>query len=84
MPGDSDTLTFQALPSRDSSEEEEEEELDMDERGPSPLHVLEGLESSSAAEMPDIPSLSKNPDYPRGHIKRTSYVQCLNFSVVTV
>ncbi|KAJ8777538.1 hypothetical protein J1605_014428 [Eschrichtius robustus] len=64
VPGDSDTLTFQALPSRDSSEEEEEEELDMDERGPSPLHVLEGLESSSAAEMPDIPSLSKNPDGP--------------------
>uniref|UniRef100_A0A8C0DZM0 Pleckstrin homology and RhoGEF domain containing G2 n=1 Tax=Balaenoptera musculus TaxID=9771 RepID=A0A8C0DZM0_BALMU len=64
VPGDSDTLTFQALPSRDSSEEEEEEELDMDERGPSPLHVLEGLESSSAAEMPDIPSLSKNPDVP--------------------
>ncbi|XP_058901783.1 pleckstrin homology domain-containing family G member 2 isoform X2 [Kogia breviceps] len=61
VPGDSDTLAFQALPSRDSSEEEEEE-LDMDERGPSPLHVLEGLESSSAAEIPDIPSLSKNPD----------------------
>eukprot|EP00070_Physeter_catodon_P033398 XP_028340292.1 pleckstrin homology domain-containing family G member 2 isoform X2 [Physeter catodon] len=64
VPGDSDTLAFQALPSRDSSEEEEEEELDMDERGPSPLHVLEGLESSSAAEIPDIPSLSKNPDVP--------------------
>ncbi|KAB0389214.1 hypothetical protein E2I00_016848, partial [Balaenoptera physalus] len=64
VPGDSDTLAFQALPSRDSSEEEEEEELDVDERGPSPLHVLEGLESSSAAEMPDIPSLSKNPDVP--------------------
>ncbi|XP_024624400.1 pleckstrin homology domain-containing family G member 2 isoform X3 [Neophocaena asiaeorientalis asiaeorientalis] len=64
VPGDSDTLAFQALPSRDSSEEEEEEELDMDERGPSPLHVLEGLESSSAAEIPDIPSLSKSPDVP--------------------
>lgn len=64
MPGDSDTLAFQALPSRDSSEEEEEEELDTDERGPSPLHVLEGLESSIAAEIPDIPSLSKSPDVP--------------------
>ncbi|XP_057568931.1 pleckstrin homology domain-containing family G member 2 isoform X2 [Hippopotamus amphibius kiboko] len=64
VPGDSDTLTFQALPNRDSSEEEEEEELDVDERGPSPLHVLEGLESSSVAEIPDIPSLSKNPDVP--------------------
>uniref|UniRef100_A0A2K6ED01 Pleckstrin homology and RhoGEF domain containing G2 n=1 Tax=Macaca nemestrina TaxID=9545 RepID=A0A2K6ED01_MACNE len=65
VPGDSDTLTFQALPSRDSSEEEEEEEeegLEMDERGPSPLHVLEGLESSSAAEMPNIPCLTKIPD----------------------
>ncbi|TEA42765.1 hypothetical protein DBR06_SOUSAS1610295 [Sousa chinensis] len=64
VPGDSDTLAFQALPSRDSSEEEEEEELDTDERGPSPLHVLEGLESSIAAEIPDIPSLSKSPDVP--------------------
>ncbi|EPY85985.1 pleckstriny domain-containing family G member 2-like protein [Camelus ferus] len=64
VPDNSDTLTFQALPSRDSSEEEEEEELDMDDRGPSPLHVLEGLESSSAAEIPDIPSLSKDPDVP--------------------
>ncbi|XP_070413832.1 pleckstrin homology domain-containing family G member 2 isoform X3 [Equus przewalskii] len=65
VPGDSETLTFQALPSRDSSEEEEEEEeeLDMDERGPSPLHVLEGLESSSA-EIADAPCLSKNPDGP--------------------
>lgn len=64
VPGDSDTLTFQGLPSRDSSEEEEEEELDMDEREPSPLHVLEGLEGSSAAEIADIPSLSKSPDRP--------------------
>uniref|UniRef100_A0A2K6QVN0 Pleckstrin homology and RhoGEF domain containing G2 n=1 Tax=Rhinopithecus roxellana TaxID=61622 RepID=A0A2K6QVN0_RHIRO len=68
VPGDSETLTFQALPSRDSSEEEEEEEeeegLEMDERGPSPLHVLEGLESSSAAEMPNIPCLTKIPDVP--------------------
>uniref|UniRef100_A0A8C5VSS2 Pleckstrin homology and RhoGEF domain containing G2 n=1 Tax=Microcebus murinus TaxID=30608 RepID=A0A8C5VSS2_MICMU len=64
VPGDSETLTFQALPSRDSSEEEEEEELEMDERGPSPLHVLEGLESSSAAEIPSIPCLTKIPDVP--------------------
>ncbi|XP_008962893.2 pleckstrin homology domain-containing family G member 2 isoform X5 [Pan paniscus] len=66
VPGDSETLTFQALPSRDSSEEEEEEEegLEMDERGPSPLHVLEGLESSIAAEMPSIPCLTKIPDVP--------------------
>ncbi|XP_004481506.3 LOW QUALITY PROTEIN: pleckstrin homology domain-containing family G member 2 [Dasypus novemcinctus] len=65
MPGDNETFAFQALPSRDSSEEEEEEEeLEMDERGPSPLHVLEGLESSSAAEIPDIPSLAKIPDVP--------------------
>ncbi|XP_024092313.3 pleckstrin homology domain-containing family G member 2 isoform X5 [Pongo abelii] len=66
VPGDSKTLTFQALPSRDSSEEEEEEEegLEMDERGPSPLHVLEGLESSIAAEMPSIPCLTKIPDVP--------------------
>uniref|UniRef100_A0A2K6GIV9 Pleckstrin homology and RhoGEF domain containing G2 n=1 Tax=Propithecus coquereli TaxID=379532 RepID=A0A2K6GIV9_PROCO len=64
VPGDSEALTFQALPSRDSSEEEEEEELQMDERGPSPLHVLEGLESSSAAEIPNIPGLTKIPDVP--------------------
>ncbi|KAL2763229.1 pleckstrin homology domain-containing family G member 2 isoform 2, partial [Daubentonia madagascariensis] len=64
VPGDSETLTFQALPSRDSSEEEEEEELELDERGPSPLHVLEGLESSSATEIPDIPGLTKIPDVP--------------------
>lgn len=53
---------FPALPSRDSSEEEEE--LEMDERCPSPLHVLEGLESSIVAEVPDIPSLTKNPAVP--------------------
>uniref|UniRef100_A0A2I3FRZ0 Pleckstrin homology and RhoGEF domain containing G2 n=1 Tax=Nomascus leucogenys TaxID=61853 RepID=A0A2I3FRZ0_NOMLE len=66
VPRDSETLTFQALPSRDSSEEEEEEEegLEMDERGPSPLHVLEGLESSIAAEMPSIPCLTKIADVP--------------------
>ncbi|XP_074242473.1 pleckstrin homology domain-containing family G member 2 isoform X3 [Saimiri boliviensis] len=64
VPGDSESLTFQALPSRDSSEEEEEEGLEMDERGTSPLHVLEGLESSSAAEMPNIPGLPKIPDVP--------------------
>ncbi|XP_058385276.1 pleckstrin homology domain-containing family G member 2 [Diceros bicornis minor] len=64
VPSDSESLTFQALPSRDSSEEEEEEELEMGERGPSPLHVLEGLESSSAAEIPDIPCLPQNPDVP--------------------
>ncbi|XP_074170442.1 pleckstrin homology domain-containing family G member 2 isoform X3 [Rhinolophus sinicus] len=64
VPGDSESLTFPALPSRDSSEEEEEEELEMDERGPSPLHVLEGLESSNAAEVPDIPGLTKNPAVP--------------------
>ncbi|XP_023577310.1 LOW QUALITY PROTEIN: pleckstrin homology domain-containing family G member 2 [Octodon degus] len=64
VPANSEALTFQALPSRDSSEEEEEEELETDEREPSPLHVLEGLESSSAAEMPDIPSFAKIPDVP--------------------
>lgn len=65
VPGDSKPLTFQALPSRDSSEEEEEEEeLEVDEREPSPLHVLEGLESPSAAEIPNIPSLTKIPDIP--------------------
>ncbi|KAM5210178.1 LOW QUALITY PROTEIN: pleckstrin homology domain-containing family G member 2 [Hipposideros larvatus] len=64
VPGASESLTFPALPSRDSSEEEEEEELEMDERGPSPLHVLEGLESSNAAEVPDIPGLTKNPAVP--------------------
>ncbi|XP_076988010.1 pleckstrin homology domain-containing family G member 2 isoform X2 [Tamandua tetradactyla] len=65
MPVDNDIL-FQALPCRDSSDEEEgeEEELEMDERGPSPLHVLEGLESSNVAEIPDIPSLAKIPDVP--------------------
>ncbi|XP_073914924.1 pleckstrin homology domain-containing family G member 2 isoform X1 [Castor canadensis] len=67
VPGDSETVTFQALPSRDSSEEEEEEgeeeeELELDEREPSPLHVLEGLEGSSTAEIPDIPCLAKIPD----------------------
>lgn len=64
VPGASESLTFPALPSRDSSEEEEEEDLEMDERGPSPLHVLEGLESSNAAEVPDIPGLTKNPAVP--------------------
>lgn len=64
VPGASESLTFPALPSRDSSEEEEEEELEMDERGPSPLHVLEGLENSNAAEVPDIPGLTKNPAVP--------------------
>ncbi|XP_032179082.1 pleckstrin homology domain-containing family G member 2 isoform X3 [Mustela erminea] len=64
VPGDSETLTFRALPGRDSSEEEEEEELEMDERGPSPLHVLEGLESSSAAETTNVSGLSKSPDAP--------------------
>uniref|UniRef100_H0WBS7 Pleckstrin homology and RhoGEF domain containing G2 n=1 Tax=Cavia porcellus TaxID=10141 RepID=H0WBS7_CAVPO len=63
VPADSEPLTFQALPSRDSSEEEEEE-LETDEREPSPLHVLEGLESSSATEIPDIPGLAKIPDVP--------------------
>ncbi|XP_006096768.1 pleckstrin homology domain-containing family G member 2 isoform X1 [Myotis lucifugus] len=60
VPRDGESLTFPALPSRDSSEEEDEE-LEMDERGPSPLHVLEGLEGSGAAEVPDIPGLTKNP-----------------------
>ncbi|XP_029412356.1 pleckstrin homology domain-containing family G member 2 isoform X2 [Nannospalax galili] len=62
--GDRETLPFQALPSRESSEEEEEEddELEMNEREPSPLHVLEGLESSGTAEIPRIPSLTKIPD----------------------
>lgn len=63
MPCDGESLTFPALPSRDSSEEEEEE-LEMDERGHSPLHVLEGLESSGAAEVPDIPGLPANPAMP--------------------
>ncbi|XP_036877560.2 pleckstrin homology domain-containing family G member 2 isoform X2 [Manis javanica] len=60
--GDSETFTFQTQPSRDSSEEEEEEEPEMGDRGPSPLHVLEGLGSSSVAEIPDAPSLTKNPN----------------------
>lgn len=64
MPDNGENLTFPPLPSRDSSEEEEEGELDADERGPSPLHVLEGLESSSAAEVPGIPGLTKNPTVP--------------------
>lgn len=62
-PGDGESFTFPALPNQDSSEEEEEE-LEMDERGPSPLHILEGLGSSSAAEVPDIPGLAKNPAVP--------------------
>lgn len=33
----------------------------MDEREPSPLHVLEGLEGSSTAEIPHMPSLTKIP-----------------------
>ncbi|XP_039710245.1 pleckstrin homology domain-containing family G member 2 isoform X2 [Pteropus medius] len=65
VPDDGENLTFPALPSRDSSEEEEEGELEADEQCPSPLHVLEGLESSSAAEVPDIPGLTKNPAVPR-------------------
>ncbi|XP_064149701.1 pleckstrin homology domain-containing family G member 2 isoform X1 [Loxodonta africana] len=62
VPADTDILEFQALPSRDSSEEEGE--LEVDEREPSPLHVLEGLESSSVAETVDIPSLLQIPDIP--------------------
>lgn len=64
MPGNCETLAFQALPSRDSSEEEEEEEKEVDERGPSPLHVLEGLEGSGVTEMPDIPGLPGTHDVP--------------------
>ncbi|KAM5297311.1 LOW QUALITY PROTEIN: pleckstrin homology domain-containing family G member 2 [Glossophaga mutica] len=60
VPDDGESFTFPALPNQDSSEEEEEE-LEMDERGPSPLHILERLGSSSAAEVPDIPRLTKNP-----------------------
>ncbi|XP_045702848.1 pleckstrin homology domain-containing family G member 2 isoform X2 [Phyllostomus hastatus] len=63
VPGDGESFTFPALPNQDSSEEEEEE-LEMDERGPSPLHILEGLGSSSAAEVPDVPGLAKNPAVP--------------------
>lgn len=62
VPVESEPLSFQALPSRESSEEEEEdEELETDEREPSPLHVLEGLEGSSSAEMPCMPGLAKIP-----------------------
>ncbi|XP_004595239.2 pleckstrin homology domain-containing family G member 2 isoform X1 [Ochotona princeps] len=61
--GNSEPLPFQALPSRDSSEEEEEE-LELEDREPSPLHVLEGLESSSAPEIPSIPGLLRIPDVP--------------------
>ncbi|XP_055001716.1 pleckstrin homology domain-containing family G member 2 isoform X2 [Sorex araneus] len=60
-PGTGGALPFQGLHDRDSSEEEEEEEEELDEREPSPLHVLEGLDSPGAAEVPDIPSL---PDIP--------------------
>ncbi|KAG8506070.1 Pleckstrin homology domain-containing family G member 2 [Galemys pyrenaicus] len=63
MPGRCETLAFQALPSRDSSEEEEEEK-EVDERGPSPLHALEGLEGSGTAETPDVPGLATTPDVP--------------------
>ncbi|XP_036989186.2 pleckstrin homology domain-containing family G member 2 isoform X1 [Artibeus jamaicensis] len=63
VPGDGESFAFPALPNQDSSEEEEEE-LEMDERGPSPLHILEGLGSPSAAEVPDIPGLTKNPAVP--------------------
>ncbi|XP_054436775.1 pleckstrin homology domain-containing family G member 2 [Pteronotus mesoamericanus] len=62
VPGDSESFTFPPLPNEESSEEEEE--LEMDERDPSPLHILEGLGSSSAAEVPDIPGLTKNPAVP--------------------
>lgn len=61
MPVESEPLPFRALPSRESSEEEDDEELETDEREPSPLHVLEGLEGSSAAEIPCMPSLTKIP-----------------------
>uniref|UniRef100_A0A8C8VXF8 Pleckstrin homology domain containing, family G (with RhoGef domain) member 2 n=1 Tax=Peromyscus maniculatus bairdii TaxID=230844 RepID=A0A8C8VXF8_PERMB len=61
VPAESEPLPFQALPSRESSEEEEDEELEADEREPSPLHVLEGLEGSSPAEIPCMPSLTKIP-----------------------
>ncbi|XP_041510869.1 pleckstrin homology domain-containing family G member 2 isoform X2 [Microtus oregoni] len=62
VPVESEPLSFQALPSRESSEEEEEEELEAEEREPSPLHVLEGLEGSSSAEIPCMPSLTKIPN----------------------
>ncbi|XP_007956660.1 pleckstrin homology domain-containing family G member 2 [Orycteropus afer afer] len=62
VPGASSTLGFPATPSRDSSEEEGD--LEEDEREPSPLHVLEGLESSSGAEIADIPGLPRIPDIP--------------------
>ncbi|CAO2626210.1 Pleckstrin homology domain-containing family G member 2 [Lemmus lemmus] len=64
VPVESEPLPFQALPNRESSEEEEEEEeeLEADEREPSPLHVLEGLEGSSPAEIPCMPSLTKIPN----------------------
>ncbi|XP_006901149.1 PREDICTED: pleckstrin homology domain-containing family G member 2 [Elephantulus edwardii] len=70
VPADNDTLGFQALPSHDSSEEEEE--LEVDEREPSPLHVLEGLESSSGPEIPHIPSLPEIPEVP--HIPSLSEI----------
>ncbi|KAH0512967.1 Pleckstrin homology domain-containing family G member 2, partial [Microtus ochrogaster] len=62
VPVEREPLPFQALPNRESSEEEEEEELEADEREPSPLHVLEGLEGSSPAEIPCMPSLTKIPN----------------------
>lgn len=64
VPVESEPLPFRALPSRESSEEEDDEELEMDEREPSPLHVLEGLEGSSAAEIPCMPSLPEIPEVP--------------------
>ncbi|XP_075392326.1 pleckstrin homology domain-containing family G member 2 [Tenrec ecaudatus] len=67
VPLGSNGLQFQALSSRDSSEEEEEEEeeeLEVDEREPSPLHVLEGLDSTSAADIPDIAGLPQIPAAP--------------------
>lgn len=60
-PSTDSELPFQGLPGRDSSEEDEDED-ELDDREPSPLHVLEGLDSPGATEVPDVPSLPDIPD----------------------
>lgn len=59
MPGDDDTLTFKACPAETLQKRRRKKNWTWM-SGSLPLHVLEGLRGSSAAEIADIPSLSKS------------------------
>ncbi|XP_027711314.1 pleckstrin homology domain-containing family G member 2 isoform X3 [Vombatus ursinus] len=49
--------------SRESSEEEEGKQ--QEDRGPSPLHILEGLDSTEISSMSEIPGIAAISDIPR-------------------